>query len=351
MVNRGGLGTLSYYGKVASSATDLTDFLRRLRKTELHLHIEGTLEPEMLLGLSRRNRVPVRYRTVDEARAAYRFDDLQSFLNVYYEGAQVLCRERDFFALTWAYLLRAEADGVRHVEIFVDPQQHVARGVPVGSLLRGVHRALERGTAQLGISSGLIACFLRHLPEDDALATLDALLPFREWLVGVGLDSTEVGNPPERFTRVFARAREAGLRVVVHAGEEGPPDYVWQALDLLGAERIDHGVRSLEDPALVARLARDRIPLTVCPLSNVCLGVFDSIEEHNLKRLLDAGLVVCVNSDDPAYFGGYVNDNYRAVHDALGLGRAELAALARHGIEAAFVTDDRRRELLGSSSS
>jgi adenosine deaminase len=321
-------------------------FIRGLPKAELHVHIEGTLEPEMMFELSRRNEVPLRFTSVDEVRAAYEFTDLQSFLDIYYEGAGVLLTEQDFFDLTFAYLERAAADGVRRAEIFFDPQTHTGRGISFETVITGIHRAFTKGESELGISSGAIMCFLRHLSPESALETLEAALPFRQLLLGVGLDSSEVGNPPEDFEAVFAQARRHGLLAVAHAGEEGPPSYVWAALDSLHARRIDHGVRSEEDPALMQRLADEHIPLTMCPLSNVKLRVFATMADHNLKRLLDAGLVVTVNSDDPAYFGGYVVDNYLAVAGSLRLERADLVRLARNSIQAAFLRVEDRRRLL-----
>jgi adenosine deaminase len=321
-------------------------YLRGLPKAELHLHIEGTLEPELLFELARRNGVDLRFRTVEALRAAYRFTDLQSFLDIYYEGAGVLRTEQDFHDLTWAYLQRAAADGVRRAEIFFDPQTHTDRGIPFDVVLDGIEAALGEGRSRLGISSGLILCFLRHLPAEAAMATLQAALPHAGRLLGVGLDSSEVGHPPSRFVEVFARARAEGLRVVAHAGEEGPPEYIWGALDLLGAERIDHGVRCLEDPALVERLARERVPLTVCPMSNVKLRVVDRMEDHPLARMLAAGLAVTINSDDPAYFGGYIGDNYAAVAAALGLSREQIAAIARTSLEASFASPDEKAALL-----
>jgi adenosine deaminase len=321
-------------------------FIRGLPKAELHVHVEGCLEPELLFELARRNRVQVGFRSVEELRAAYRFTDLQAFLDLYYAGATTLLTEQDFYDLTSAYLRRASREQVRHVEMFFDPQAHTGRGVPFEAVITGIHRALDAGREQYGISSGLILCFLRHLSEEEAMKTLSQALAFREWLVGVGLDSSEIGHPPTRFTRVFARARAEGLHAVAHAGEEGPPEYVWQALDLLGAERIDHGVRALEDPALVERLARAEIPLTVCPLSNVKLRVFPSIEAHNLKRLLDAGLMVTINSDDPAYFGGYLTDNYLAIAKALGLTREDIRRLAANAFTASFLAEEQKRAFL-----
>jgi adenosine deaminase len=311
----------------------VSEFLRRLPKAELHLHVEGTLEPELLFELAHRNGVELAWRSIEEVRAAYVFADLQSFLDVYYAACDVLLTERDFHQLTAAYVERAVADGVCHAEIFFDPQSHTARGVPMADVVGGIHRALVEAEARHGMTSRLILCFLRHLSAEDAMATLDEALPHLDVLDGVGLDSAEVGNPPSRFAEVFARARQLGLFAVAHAGEEGPPDYVTEALDHLGARRIDHGVRAIEDDALVDRLVRERVPLTVCPLSNVRLGVFPTMAEHTLPALLERGVVVTVNSDDPAYFGGYVADNYAAVA-ALGLTRAQLVLLARNSFEA-----------------
>lgn len=324
----------------------MQDFIDRLPKAELHVHIEGTLEPELMFQLAERNAVALRYSTVEEARAAYRFSDLQSFLDIYYEGARVLLREEDFHDLTWAYLLKARQDNVIHTEIFFDPQIHTERGVPFETVLSGIRAALDAGRKELDISSHLLLCFLRHLSADAAMSTLEQALPHRDAILGVGLDSTEVGNPPSKFASVFERARKKGFLSVAHAGEEGPPDYIWQALDVLRVSRIDHGVRCLEDRRLVERLRRDQVPLTVCPLSNVRLRVFDRIEDHNIGLLLEAGLCVSVHSDDPAYFGAYVNDNYRAVRDAQGLGRSEILRLARNSLVGSFLDDTEKRRCL-----
>jgi adenine deaminase len=315
----------------------LDAFIRGIPKAELHLHIEGTLEPEMVFSLARKHRVRLKHDSVEALRRAYDFRDLQSFLDIYYEAANVLRDGEDFHDMTRAYLERARADGVVHAEIFFDPQTHTDRGVPFEAVLDGIHAALEAGERELGISSRLIMCFLRHLSEDAAFATLAQAMPHRDRITAVGLDSSEAGHPPAKFARVFATARAAGFVAVAHAGEEGPPAYVHEALDLLQVARIDHGVRSEEDPALCARLARDRVPLTVCPLSNVKLRVFGSPADHNLKRLLDMGLCVTVNSDDPAYFGGYVAENYRAAADALGLGRDDIVRLAKNSFTASFL--------------
>ena len=316
-----------------------TDLIRSLPKAELHLHIEGTLEPEMLFTIAQRNGIETRFSSVEELRSAYDFTDLQSFLDLYYEGANVLRTEQDFHDLTWAYLERAAEDGVRRAEIFFDPQTHTARGIPMETVILGITSALDRGH-ELDMSTGLILCFLRHLSGEAAMETLQAALPWREKLLGVGLDSSEVGHPPTKFVKAYDLARSEGLHLVAHAGEEGPPEYVWQALDVLGAERIDHGVRSMEDAALVERLATDRIPLTVCPLSNLRLKVVDDLADHPLPQMLDAGLLVTINSDDPSYFGGYVGDNYDAVTTALGLETSQIVELARNSLVASFLADD-----------
>lgn len=324
----------------------LLPVLQQMPKAELHVHLEGSLEPEMIFALARRNGVALAYASIDALRNAYAFTDLQSFLDVYYAGASVLLKEDDFFDMTWAYLLRAKADNVVHVEPFFDPQTHIERGVGFAAVVNGIHRALERGKTELGISSGLIMCFLRHLPEDDAFATLELAMPHRVKFIGIGLDSAERGNPPEKFARLFAHARKLGLHVVAHAGEEGPPAYIKTAIDVLKVERIDHGVRCIEDPALTARLAREKIPLTVCPLSNVKLRVFDRAEDHNLLQLLDAGIVATINSDDPAYFGGYINANFEAVFAALPLKRRHAYQLARNSFTAAFLPEADKQEYL-----
>lgn len=323
-----------------------TQLISDLPKAELHLHIEGTLEPELMLRLARRNGVSIPYESVEDIRRAYEFSDLQSFLDIYYAGAAVLKTRRDFFDLTYAYLERAADDNVRHVEIFFDPQTHTERGIDFDVVIDGIHDALEAGEKNLGISHRLILCFLRHLSAQEAMATLEAALPYRSRLHAVGLDSSEVGNPPSRFTKVFEKARQAGLLTVAHAGEEGPPDYISEALDLLKVSRIDHGVRCLEDAALVERLAREQIPLTVCPLSNVKLRVFDTLEQHNLAALLNAGLCVTVNSDDPAYFGGYLTENMVAAAEALTLTRGDLHQLARNAFEASFLPSDEKARLV-----
>lgn len=321
----------------------LPALLRRMPKAELHIHIEGSLEPELIFALAERNGVSLPYANVEALRAAYAFTDLQSFLDIYYAGASVLLKEADFFDMGMAYFRRAAADHVVHAELFFDPQTHTERGVPIATVIDGLHRACRTAERELGVTSGLILCFLRHLSEEAAMATLDEALPHRERFIGVGLDSSERGHPPEKFARVYARCRELGLHLVAHAGEEGPPAYIESALDVLKVERIDHGVRCVEDPALVKRLAAERMPLTVCPLSNVKLCVFDTMAAHNLATLLDAGLCVTVNSDDPAYFGGYVNQNYLELFDALpALGAAAAHTLARNSFEASFASADRK---------
>ncbi len=335
---------LFFYWEIAM--TELAKLIHDLPKAELHLHIEGSLEPEMLFALAQRNGVAIPFATVEDVRAAYQFSNLQDFLDIYYQGMGVLLTEQDFYDLTWAYLLRAQADNVRHVEIFFDPQGHTDREVAFDTVIGGILRALDDGREQLGISSGLILCFLRHLDEDAAFETLAQAEPWLDRILGVGLDSSEVGHPPEKFARVFAAAKAKGLKLVAHAGEEGPPEYVWQALDILHIDRIDHGNRTMEDAALVRRIADEGLALTVCPLSNLKLCVTPSVSDSPVKAMLDAGLKVMLNSDDPAYFGGYVGDNYRAVAEALGLSAAEVVTLARNSIEAAFLPDDQKQALL-----
>ncbi len=318
-----------------------------LPKAELHLHVEGTLEPELMLELARRNGVRLPFESVDEARRAYQFTSLQSFLDIYYAGASVLLTEQDFFDLAWAYLRRAARQNVRHAEIFFDPQTHTQRGIAFETVIAGLDRALRQAHDELGISAALILSFLRHLPAESAMDTLEAALPFKDRLVGVGLDSSELGHPPSKFAAVYERARSEGLQAVAHAGEEGPPSYVWEALDILGVTRIDHGVRSAEDDRLLERLVEERVPLTVCPLSNVKLRVFDRLEDHNLKTLLERGVCVTVNSDDPAYFGGYVAENYRGAQRALGLSVDEVALLAKNSFEASFLPAAEKERYMG----
>jgi adenine deaminase len=321
-------------------------FIRGMPKAELHIHIEGSLEPEMMFELAERNGVALRYASAEEARRAYDFGDLQSFLDLYYEGMQVLLHEQDFYDLTWSYLQKVSEQNVRHAEIFFDPQAHTGRGVPFETVISGIHRALVDAERQLSISSKLIMCFLRHLSAKEAMETLHDSLPFRERIVGVGLDSSEIGHPPRDFKTVFDRAREDGLLTVAHAGEEGPPEYIWQALDDLKVSRIDHGVRCTEDPKLVERLREEQVPLTVCPLSNVKLRVFDTIQDHNLKRMLEFGLRVTLNSDDPAYFGGYVDENFYAAQEGLHLSRDDVYELTKNSFEASFLDAESKQRLL-----
>ncbi len=314
----------------------IEQLIRTIPKAELHIHIEGSLEPELMFEIARRNGISLRYQSVEELRAAYEFTDLQSFLDIYYEGASVLRNERDFYDMTMAYLRRAAADNVRHAEIFFDPQAHTAREVAFETVIDGIWRALRDGEREFDITSKLILCFLRHLSAESAMATLEEALPYKGRIVAVGLDSGEAGNPPSKFKDVFTRARSEGLLAVAHAGEEGPPSYIREALDLLGARRIDHGVRCVEDPALVDELVKRQIPLTICPLSNVKLRVFDEMKDHTLKQLLDRGVKVTINSDDPAYFGGYIVDNYLAAQRALALTEDDIRTLARNSFEASF---------------
>jgi len=317
--------------------TDLSRFIAGLPKAELHLHLEGSLEPELMFALAQRNRVAIPFKSVEEVRAAYSFSNLQDFLDIYYQGANVLRTEEDFHDLTAAYLARVAADGARHVEVFFDPQTHTARGIPFAIAADGMLRALKLAEIERGITSKLILCFLRHLDEDDALATLKSAEPYLGRIAAVGLDSSELGHPPSKFVHAFDAARDMGLKLVAHAGEEGPPEYVYEALDILHVDRLDHGNRSLEDPVLTARLAREHMTLTVCPLSNLKLCVVKDMRQHPLRRMLNAGLRATVNSDDPAYFGGYLNDNYNAVAGALSLTRDDLVTLAKNSFLGSFL--------------
>ena len=327
----------------AVSPERLPDLLRAMPKTELHMHIEGSLEPELIFQMAKRNQVQIPYSSVDVLRAAYAFTDLQSFLDIYYAGASVLLQEPDFYDMAWAYFLKAQADNVVHAELFFDPQTHTARQVPMATVINGLHRACVDAHTKLGISASLIMCFLRHLSEEEALQTLQEAKPHLDKIIGVGLDSSERGHPPEKFERVFAQARALGLHVVAHAGEEGPPAYIWGALDVLKAERIDHGVQAIHDVALMQRLAQERIPLTVCPLSNQKLCVFPNLADHNLGAMLDQGLCVMLNSDDPAYFGGYLNDNFLQTFAALPLTAAHAYQLACNSFEASFVPEAQKQ--------
>ena len=320
----------------------LPELLRAMPKAELHIHIEGSLEPELIFALAQRNGVTLPYPDVQALRSAYAFTNLQSFLDIYYAGASVLLQEQDFYDMAWAYLQRAAAEHVVRAELFFDPQTHTARGVPMDVVINGLHRACKDAQA-IGVSADLILCFLRHLSEDDALATLDQALPYKDKFIGVGLDSSELGHPPEKFARVFARCKALGLHLVAHAGEEGPPAYIWGALDVLKVQRIDHGVQALKDSQLVQRLKADQTPLTVCPLSNLKLCVFPTLADHNLPQLLEAGLRVTINSDDPAYFGGYLNDNYTQTFAATGLSARHAYTLALNSIEASFASEEDKR--------
>jgi adenine deaminase len=326
-------------------------FLKGLPKAELHVHIEGSLEPEMMFEIARRNGIALEYASVEEVREAYDFADLQSFLDLYYKGMRVLLCQRDFYDLTLAYLEKAASQGVRHAEIFFDPQAHKDRGVPFKTAVTGIRRALLDGERRLGVSSRLILCFLRHLSADEAMQTLQEALPYKGWIVGVGLDSSEVGHPPEGFRAVFEEAARHGFLRVAHAGEEGPPEYIWQALDDLGAVRIDHGVRCVEDPELLERLREGQVPLTVCPLSNIRLRCFSSIEEHPVKRMLEEGLRVTVDSDDPAYFGGYAAENYAALRDGLGFTREDFRTVAENSFLASFLDEGEKMKLLDELAS
>jgi adenosine deaminase len=315
------------------------DLIKKIPKAELHLHIEGTFEPELLFAIAKRNNISMRFKTVEELREAYNFHNLQSFLDIYYEGAGVLIHEKDFYDLTMAYLVKCREDNVVHTEIFFDPQTHTERGVSFETCFKGIHNALKDAEKEWGITAHMIMCFLRHLPESDAMKTLNEALPFKQHILAVGLDSSEVGHPPSKFERVFKKAMDEGFLTVAHAGEEGPPSYIWEALDLLKVKRIDHGVRSLEDQELMKRIIAEKMPLTVCPLSNIKLRVFDRMEDHNIKKLLHEGVKVTINSDDPAYFGGYANQNYLEVARALDLSNDEIKTLAANSFEASFLSD------------
>jgi adenine deaminase len=324
----------------------IEQLIHNIPKAELHCHIEGTLEPELMFELAQRNQIQLPFETPNEIRKAYEFSNLQSFLDIYYQGAAVLCTEQDFYDLTWAYLNRARQDNVLHVEIFFDPETHTDRGISFETVINGIHSALKDAEKDLGMTTQLIMCFLRHLPEEQAFITLQAALPFKDKIIAVGLDSTEVGNPPEKHQRVFTAAQEAGFLTVAHCGEEGSSDDIWQTLKLLNIKRIDHGVRCTDDDALVAHLAATQIPLTVCPLSNVKLKVFESLDQHNLKTLLHKGVCVLINSDDPAYFGGYMVDNFMASYHQLQLTREDIIQLAKNSFTASFLEDAKKQKYL-----
>ncbi|MFW2159779.1 adenosine deaminase [Acinetobacter beijerinckii] len=320
------------------------ELIRALPKAELHVHIEGTFEPELMFAIAQRNQIQIPYQSVEEVKQAYNFHNLQSFLDIYYAGANVLVHEQDFYDLAWAYFEKCAEDKVVHTEMFFDPQTHTERGVAFATVLDGLKRACKDAKEKLGISSQLIMCFLRHLSEEKAFETLEQALPFKDDIIAIGLDSSEVGHPPAKFERVFAKAREAGFLIVAHAGEEGPPEYIWEALDLLKVNRIDHGVRSEEDEHLMTRLIAEKMPLTVCPLSNLKLCVVNDMAEHNIRRLLQKGVHVTVNSDDPSYFGGYMNDNFIAIQNALDLSNDELKQLAINSFEASFISEEEKQK-------
>ncbi len=322
------------------------EFIAKMPKAELHLHIEGSFEPELMFAIAQRNKVKTKFDSVEAVKEAYNFNNLQDFLDIYYEGAQVLLEEEDFFDLTWAYMQRIHAQNVVHTEIFFDPQTHTDRGVAFAKVIDGISNALHKAKLELGISSRLIMCFLRHLDESEAEKTLEMALPFKNKIYGVGLDSSEMGHPPSKFKNVFAKAIEEGFVTVAHAGEEGPAEYIWEALDLLHISRLDHGNRSLDDPKLMERLAAEKMALTVCPLSNLKLCVVDDLKNHPLRKLMQNGLKVTVNSDDPSYFGGYMNENFWAITDALDLSKDELYTLSRNAFEASFVSNKRKKEMI-----
>ncbi len=337
---------LSKMGVRAVAADRLPELLQRMPKAELHMHIEGSLEPELIFAMARRNGVSLPYPDVESLRGAYVFDNLQSFLDIYHQGTTVLKTEQDFYDMAHAYLKRAAADNVVHSEIFFDTQTHTGHGLDSSVVINGLHRACVDAKAQFGITASLILCFLRHLSEEDAFAALEQALPMRDKIVGIGLASSELGHPPEKFRKVFSRCRELGFRLVAHAGEEGPPAYIWSALDVLKVERIDHGVQAVHDANLMQRLANDKIPLTVCPLSNLKLRLFQNLRQHNIGQMLDAGIVATVNSDDPAYFGGYINENFAQTFAALGLGAAQAYQLAHNSFAASFIDAGLRRNYL-----
>ncbi len=325
--------------------TELNAFIEKLPKVELHLHIEGSLEPELMFALAKRNNVDIPFASVEEVKQAYNFSNLQDFLDIYYQGMSVLQTEQDFYDLTWAYIEKCRQDNVMHTEIFFDPQGHTDRGVAFETVINGISRALDDAKTKFDISSNIIMCFLRHLSEDDALKTLEQAMPYKNKIIGVGLDSSEVGHPPSKFANVFKQARDAGFKIVAHAGEEGPPEYIYEALDLLNVDRVDHGNRSLENNELITRLANEKMALTVCPLSNLKLCVVKDMKDHPLKKMLDLGLKATINSDDPSYFGGYMNDNFNAVTEALNLTKENLLQITENSIDASFLSDDAKETL------
>lgn len=327
-------------------SNSLESFIKRMPKAELHLHIEGTLEPELMFKIAKRNNIKLEHKSVKQIRVAYNFKNLQDFLQIYYSGLRVLLKEPDFYDLTWAYCQKAFSQGIMHTEIFFDPQAHTNRGVRFETVINGIHDALSDAEQKLGLSTKLIMCFLRDLDLKSAMKTLEEALPYKDWIVAVGLDSAEVGNPPSKFQKVFKRALDAGFMTVAHAGEEGPADYIWEALNILKVSRIDHGNRCLDDPNLVKELVKRKIPLTLCPLSNLKLRVIDSMERHPLKKMKEMGLLVTINSDDPAYFGGYINENYSAVQRALKLNQEDIYDLARNSFEASFLESDKKEKII-----
>ena len=322
----------------------IIEFIKKTPKAELHLHIEGTLEPDLLFRLAKKNNIQIPFSNVDEIKSAYNFKNLESFLNIFYEGSKVLIKEQDFFDLTWAYVLKCKENNVVHTEIFFDPQTHLNRGIDFNVVINGIYNALQKGNKEFGLTFGIIMCFLRHLDEDSAFQMLDHALDHKDKIIGIGLDSSEVGHPPRKFERVFKKAIEKGFLTVAHAGEEGPPEYIWEALNLLKVKRIDHGVQCLKDQKLVKKLKNDQTPLTVCPLSNVKLCVFNNLNQHNLKKMLDEKLMVMINSDDPAYFGGYVNDNLIESQIALDLSMDEIKTLIINSFKSAFLKEDKKKE-------
>jgi len=322
----------------------IVELIKKIPKAELHLHIEGSLEPELMFELSKRNKIEIPFKSVDEIRSAYNFHDLQSFLDIYYQGTNVLIKQQDFFDLTWAYMLKCREESIVHTEIFFDPQAHTDRGIKFSLVINGIYKALLKAEKELGISSKIIMCFLRHLDEESAFKTLDQAVTHKNKIIGVGLDSSEVGHPPSKFERVFKKAMKEGFLTVAHAGEEGPSEYIWEALDLLKVKRIDHGVRCLRDEKLVQRLKDDQIPLTVCPLSNVKLCIFKKLKDHNLKKLLNKGLIAMVNSDDPAYFGGYLNTNLIECQMALNLTKEDIKRLAINSFRSSFLSEDEKKK-------
>ena len=326
--------------------TQINNFIEGIPKAELHLHIEGTFEPELMFKIAQRNNIPIDYNSIDELKKAYNFNNLQEFLDMYYAGAKVLIHIQDFYDLTWAYLTKVHEQNLIHTEIFFDPQTHTDRGVSFNTVIQGIHSALEDGKEKLGISSKLIMCFLRHLDEAAAFETLNQALPYKNWIAGVGLDSSEMGHPPSKFERVFSKAREEGFITVAHAGEDGPAEYVWEAINLLKVSRIDHGNQSLDDDQLIKHIAEKQIPLTVCPLSNLELKVVNDLKDHPLMKLMEAGIMVTINSDDPAYFGGYVNENYACIASALNLSKKQITELAKNSIKSSFLPDGDKEKII-----